>query len=219
MRQATKMAMITRRSGGNDEEYGRMPRGGTYYTDMPMYPENAFRDRNGDRHYNNGRYAPEPGAYMDPYMNDVPPRYEIGFNSRMGGGADTTRYDFDVQGTMDRQNVIGMPQHSGTTNRARAEKLTKEDAKHWVSKMRNGDGTTGEHWTMEQAKQIQESRNINCDPAEFYAVLNMMYSDYAAIAQRYGAAIEDFCANMARMFINDKDAPEGKVRLYYTMMQ
>ena len=58
-----------------------------------------------------------------------------------------------------------------------AKPFTQEEAKEWTITMQNVDGTTGPHWTMEQTNQIMTQRGINCDTAEFYATMNMVYSD------------------------------------------
>ncbi|MBO4675242.1 MAG: hypothetical protein J5601_04055, partial [Elusimicrobiaceae bacterium] len=59
-------------------------------------------------------------------------------------------------------------------------KLTEAEAKHYVSQMRNKDGTTGEHWTLGQTTDYlmgnQEFAHLN--PICFYVAMNMMYSDY-----------------------------------------
>lgn len=44
--------------------------------------------------------------------------------------------------------------------------------------MSNKDGTHGPHWSIEQTRQVQRERNIAADEWDFYAILNMMYSDY-----------------------------------------
>lgn len=40
--------------------------------------------------------------------------------------------------------------------------------------MENKDGTRGQHWTMEQTSQFADGFN----KYDFYAALNMIYSDY-----------------------------------------
>ena len=48
--------------------------------------------------------------------------------------------------------------------------------------------------------------------------MNMMYSDYCAVAKKFGLDRPDFYAELAKAFLNDKDfggEPEEKVFLYY----
>lgn len=93
--------------------------------------------------------------------------------------------------------------------------LTIEDAKRWTSKMQNADGTTGSHWTLEQTQDVAKQRNINCDPNDFWAVMNMMYSDYCQVAKRQSVDTPGFYADMAKAFLEDADAADGKAYLYW----
>lgn len=92
--------------------------------------------------------------------------------------------------------------------------LTLEDAKRWMSKMQNADGTKGCHWTLEQTQDVAKQRNINCDPNDFWAAMNMMYSDYCTVARSYSADNQNFYADMAAAFLRDKDAVPGKIVKY-----
>lgn len=79
-------------------------------------------------------------------------------------------------------------------------------ADDWTSHMQNKDGSTGPHWSREQTDALAEHRNKN----DFFAVLNMMYSDYFSPALSQQQYI-----TLARDFIDDKDAPEDKTLKYY----
>ena len=93
--------------------------------------------------------------------------------------------------------------------------LTLEDAKRWTSKMQNADGTTGSHWTLEQTQDVAKQRNITCDTNDFWAVMNMMYSDYCQVAKRQSVDTPGFYAHMAKAFLEDADAADGKAYLYW----
>ncbi|WP_440486375.1 DUF7841 family protein [Segatella hominis] len=93
--------------------------------------------------------------------------------------------------------------------------LTLEDAKRWTSKMQNADGTKGCHWTLEQTQDVAKQRNITCDPNDFWAVMNMMYSDYCQVAKRQSVDTPGFYADMAKAFLEDADAADGKAYLYW----
>lgn len=89
---------------------------------------------------------------------------------------------------------------------AYGEHLTEEMAREWVSKMKNKDGTVGEHWTWEQTSSLAEDYN-KCD---FYAILNMVYSDF------YNSRFDtNTYITMAKDWLSDKDVKPGKVLRYY----
>ncbi len=94
------------------------------------------------------------------------------------------------------------------------KKLTKSGAEMWVRHMNNADGTTGEHWDYNQTEQVRQQKGYNCDPAAFYATMNMMYSDYSQVARDTGCNTVDFYAGMAKAFLSDEDAPEDKIERY-----
>lgn len=95
------------------------------------------------------------------------------------------------------------------------EHLSKADAELWTSHMKNSDGTVGAHWTFEQTQDVAKQRNINCDQNDFWAVMNMMYSDYCQVAKRQSVDTPGFYADMAKAFLEDTDAADGKAYLYW----
>lgn len=96
------------------------------------------------------------------------------------------------------------------------EPFTREMAMEWACHMENEDGTMGPHWSMEQVKNVMGRREIKCDPIEFFAALNMMYSDYCAVFRKYGVGDKlDFYIDMAVAFLDDKDAKDDKLARYY----
>lgn len=94
--------------------------------------------------------------------------------------------------------------------------LTEEKAKEYVAGMSNKDGSTGEHWTLDQVKAYvaAHAEYAPLNILDFYVAINMMYSDYYKPA--YTA---DNYASMARDFIADKDAPSNKVVRYMEAMR
>ena len=97
------------------------------------------------------------------------------------------------------------------------EQFSMEAAKEWTQHMQNEDGTSGPHWTLEQAKQIMAQRKINYSPHCFWAVLNSIYSDYSTVAKKHGLGGNlEFYIDMAKSWIDDKDAVSDKVYAYYT---
>lgn len=101
-----------------------------------------------------------------------------------------------------------------------AETFTEADARAWVSEMENEDGSTGEHWTQEQTTAAARSIGVDAQAlgaSAWYAAMNMIYSDYCAVAREYGVDRPDYYAKMARAFLMDRDGggAEKKIAAYY----
>lgn len=97
-----------------------------------------------------------------------------------------------------------------------ASTFSMDTARAWTKKMKNADGTQGPHWTLEQVKQIMAQRKIGLDPVQFWVTLNMIYSDYSPVAKKHGLGGSlDFYADLAKAFLNDKDAKPEKLARYY----
>lgn len=95
------------------------------------------------------------------------------------------------------------------------EHLTMAQAKDWLGKMQNADGTTGAHWNFEAASRLMVQRGIDCDPIDFWLTLNMMHSDYSKVAKAYSADNPNFYADLAAAFLCDEDAVEDKLVQYW----
>ena len=94
--------------------------------------------------------------------------------------------------------------------------FTLDVAEEWASKLHNEDGSSGPHWTMEQAKRIMAQRNLSLDPTEFWIAINLIYSDFSPVAKKHGVGGNlDFYVDMAKAFLNDKDAGPNKIARYY----
>ena len=84
--------------------------------------------------------------------------------------------------------------------------------------MINEDGTHGPHWTIEQTNSVARNLGITFKEYNEYDwnyTMNMIYSDY------YGAVADDVTAysKLAKSFLHDKDAKEGKALCYYLAMK
>ena len=153
-------------------------------------------------------YPQEENRYIDPYPI---PRYpdvengrrmpQIGFSQN--GEWDKRSGQYERGGADSRS--IKMPRHH----------LTHDEAEEWCDSMVNADGTKGCHWTLEQTQDVAKQRNITCDPNDFWAVMNMMYSDYCQVAKRQSVDTPGFYADMAKAFLEDADAADGKAYLYW----
>lgn len=90
--------------------------------------------------------------------------------------------------------------------------FTKETAEYAVSKMKNKDGTTGEHWNYETTTKVLNNKGYHFKPCDWYYVLNMVYSDYYKPGKS-----DDVYIEMAYDFLNDIDGPEHKAKKYAAM--
>ena len=83
--------------------------------------------------------------------------------------------------------------------------------------MKNEDGTVGGHWTVEQTTMVARSNGISFNTFNEYDwnyVMNMIYSDYYGVVPNETTTY----VKMARKFLEDKDAEEGKALKYYLAM-
>lgn len=94
-------------------------------------------------------------------------------------------------------------------------KLDKQMAMAWTAGMVNADGTAGPHWSMERIQEELEQRGIKCDPVKFWAVINAIYSDDAAVAKKHGVNTMDYYVDRAKAWLSDKDAVPDKAEAYY----
>lgn len=91
--------------------------------------------------------------------------------------------------------------------------FSKDTAKYAVAKMKNKDGTTGEHWDYATTTKVLESKGYDFKPCDWYYVLNMIYSDYFKSGRSDETYIE-----MAHDFLSDEDSPENKAKKYWRAM-
>lgn len=207
--------------------------------------ESRFRDRRGREHYDNGRFAPMRNemGYEGPY--GVGNRYEYeapegNYRNEMRGGRngdrrgdtwgeeggtmrmigfsrelyDDMRSDASVPSYREGDNMIGAKPRKGGAKSSMG--MDENIAREWTAKMENEDGTKGPHWSMEQIKKVIEQRGMPGDPVEIWVAMNMMYSDYCKVAKKLGVNTMDFYAEMARAFLDDKDAGvHDKLTAYY----
>lgn len=153
-------------------------------------------------------YPQEENRYIDPYPI---PRYpdvengrrmpQIGF-SQTGSWDDTSR-QYEHGGASGKAVMMPHPH------------LTRDEAEEWCDSMKNADGTTGPHWSYDQATQLMTQRNLTCNPVDFWAALCMMYSDYSKVARAYSADNPNFYADMAAAFLCDEDAVKDKLVQYW----
>lgn len=90
--------------------------------------------------------------------------------------------------------------------------FTKETAKYVVSKMKNKDGTVGEHWNYDTTTKVLEAKGYGFKSCDWYYVLNMVYSDYYKAGRT-----DDTYVEMAYDFLSDVDGPEHKAKKWAIM--
>ena len=194
----------SRRSGGRDERNPYGSRGGYVESRRPR------RDREMEDYgmYRRGNMPP---------MRDYDD-YDMRGDMRGRDYADYEMHDMRGRDYGDYGMDYGMRDYG----EMEYGKLSHKDIEKWKHNMKNQDGTMGEHFKKEQV--AQSARQIGVNPEEFGGehvfglVMNMMYSDYCAVAKKFGLDRPDFYAELAKAFLQDKDfggEPEEKVWLYY----
>lgn len=88
--------------------------------------------------------------------------------------------------------------------------LGRELAEKWCMEMENKDGSHGGHWTWEQTEEVRKQYAPQQEASDFYAVMNMIYSDY--YNQRFDTATY---IQLALDWLNDKDVGGCKTLKYY----
>lgn len=153
------------------------------------------------------REHPETGGYREadrqPYSGHGQRGREVYVEGMAGRDGD------------DQWHVAGRMTMPHADRSGQIAKLDEHTAKEWVSEMQNADGTTGPHWSLEQTKQVAAQKGVDCDPLEFWVAMNMVYSDYFGVAKKFNINNTDFYVELAKAFLDDKDAGKDKLARYY----
>lgn len=123
-------------------------------------------------------------------------------------------YDDDEEGGGKYAGNFRHRENSRKHEAGEAVRFDEHKAKEWVSGMKNGDGSTGEHWRPEQTEPLRTAHCPDCEKMEFWAAMNMMYSDYCEVAKKMNVDKPEFYACMAKAFLMDEDAGEEKLAKY-----
>lgn len=234
--------MRDRRYGG--QMYSPRYDGDMHHEEWPEDPYRMAMDPDRDPNMRRGRSS-RTGRYIsmeyDPRMGDeemrmnpMYPRYDN--QVPMPGYADTYRgtdmgfmtedryprpimpgmhhrdgYDFNVSGSIAE---MGYGSASGKFV-PMPLKMTRKMAEQWTEDMENADGSKGARWDYEEVKKAMEEKHIECDPNEMFAILNAVYSDYSTVAKKFGVDKLDFYLELAKAWIDDKDAVPNKATMYY----
>lgn len=98
--------------------------------------------------------------------------------------------------------------------------LSSDDATDWVNDMVNEDGTSGPHWSIAETSAIPRPNGIS--ESSWNVTMNMMYSDYFKVAEKFNVNNPEFFACLAKAFLEDKDAGSGETKLaryYYGIVE
>lgn len=117
--------------------------------------------------------------------------------------------------TMAKINLLNLSEEKQHES-VKIEDMTREKAFKWVSSMENSDGTKGEHWSLETTNRLRIREGLTDIPEyEFFAIINMLYSDYGEVANKYNLEGNvDFWLDLAKAWYFDKDANKEKTMLY-----
>lgn len=212
MKKTTRMLLMADRSEpryNDGRRHDKMPRSG-YPEWMPWYGEEP--DMRGRERMPKRWDEPHQG-YMGFGERDDEPESRGRRRTRsgryakatMGGHDDDDDWDEDeFEEQKGRGRVMSMPR-----------KLDEHTAREWMEGLQNEDGSKGPHWTMEQTKQFAKQKGVQHDDLSWYVAMNIMYSDYYAVAKKFNVNNMDFYIGLAQAFLDDKDAAEGKLYSYY----
>lgn len=159
--------------------------------------------------------------YSREYGRDYGQRYDREDDQMERGSRQADRYSRDPRRQeTERRSSLGDDDEWHQSAKAAVmpdpgQKLNMETARRWMDNLQNADGSKGPHWSIDQAKQLMAQKNIDGDPIEFWAAINMMFSDYMPVAKKHNFSTVDFYIEMAKAFLDDKDAKEDKLARYY----
>ncbi|MEY8386244.1 hypothetical protein AALC17_02970 [Oscillospiraceae bacterium 38-13] len=222
---------MTRDWDDQPESRFRDRRGREHYDNGRFAPQNDGGMWVESRYWDDAFRSPEsrfstpyvPPVYQD-YSERRGPMNKIGF--AMEGEMDRIPPEFHREYRTDARHHSmdetayrhGGDRMSGHSSGSSGAPFTREMAQEWVQRMRNADGTTGPHWTMEKTEEARAQRGITCDPLAFWVAMNMIYSDYSKVAEKVNANSMDFYVYMAKAFLEDRDARNqggDKLARYY----
>lgn len=225
---------------GNEMRRRRDSRG-RYMMDEPISPESRYRGRDG-RWKAGTRRSEYDGSAYDNYpierrMGDdddeekEKKKYDIAVEPK-----NVIQWPYAPHEPPDSQmnprqigfgamNHMGEPRDGehmehGAYKMEELAEFDRETAEEWVRNMHNEDKNhpRGGKWSAEALKPMAQKYSIPTEGKrfwEFYAMVNAMYSDYSEVAKKFGITSPEFYVCLAKAFMNDKDAEDDKVALYY----
>lgn len=163
--------------------------------------------------------------YGEDYRGHMEYRGEVEHDGRRGGYNTGRDHGEDYRGDM-RGDYRGDMRHDmrGDYRRDYGEemKLSRSDMKRWKKMLKNGDGTTGEHFTADQMREVSHqigARYDEYDEMDLCMTANMLYSDLCEALRPLVPKEKEAMvyAKMAKAWLEDDDGPEGseKLALYF----
>lgn len=189
-----EMAEMRRRR----DSRGRFMEGGM---DMrgEMENRNEMRDYRNEGENRRGGYRDE----MEGYGGN---RYQA--ESRM-----ESREEYPKPHLLPRKQPIGFM--SGSEQQSKPKPIDRKVAREWIESMKSED-EQGAPWISEEdVKPFMMQVKFEGNPAEFWAIMNAVYTDYSHVARRYGINKPEFYAELAKAWLEDEDAVPDKAAIYY----
>lgn len=173
----------------------------------PTYPYSPYINPNGVDDESMMRWD---GRYGEP-MNRGRSRDSRGrYNDGRDGmrGRDEERDGYRIYNHADPEKAKSM------------KKLTDSDYDKWLEDMEGADGTMGPMWTEDETSSVAKKIGIDFKkytPKVFQVAMDMMYSDYCEVAEKFDVDKPEFYAEMAKAYLEDEDSIKGgdKLSAYY----
>ena len=159
--------------------------------------------------------------YGEDYRGHTEYRGEVEHDGRRGGYNTGRDHGEDYRGDM-RGDYRGDMRGDYRRDYGEEVKLSRSDMKRWKKMLKNGDGTTGEHFTADQMREVSHqigARYDEYDEMELCMTANMLYSDLCEALRPLVPKEKEAMvyAKMAKAWLEDDDGPEGseKLALYF----
>lgn len=209
MKMATKLMLMEEQQKkekggheGNKEQYGGQGRYPGEHEAKRYGHEPGFGNDYGESRMHKQGMDPMSKRHED-YGNERH-EHEDDYSGRQKAQGQRRGYESED----DEEDDRGSHKHKGNGQ------VDEWQARRWVSAMQGEDGKSGEHYTPEKAAILMRQHCPECDKWEWYVAINMMHSDYGPIAKQVGVDCDTMCAMMAKAFLKDEDAAEGKLEKY-----
>ena len=189
-------------------------------------------DNGGVRDYGVGMGYPYPYPHVPPmYRREDYPEFQRKEYGGMDTGRPMNKIGFYIDGTMDskpprefqrdfREDEMSYRRGErvgGYGDSSVGAPLDRRTAEEWVDGMENTDPRhpRGGKWSWDQAKALMKAQGFHFPEAEWYAALNMIWSDYGQTLSQYGVSSEEVFAKLAKDWLDDQDVEGDKTAKYY----
>lgn len=163
-------------------------------------------------------YGDEPEVYKRQHRREEPEMKGGTYSYRRAdGGEGRISYFAGHRTDPMEQRKQGGQQMGFQQHDQGGKQFDKQTAMAWVESMEDAEGVKGGMYSWHQTQQYARNMGITGEDrlVEFYAAMNAMYSDFHKVGKKFGVDKPEFYATMAKCFIEDPDAVEDKVAMYY----